>query len=96
VDVELAAERVDPNAAIVGGRGNVRGTVDQHGVSGLDALEEFSDMNVGMALRPGGTSVDGESPIVTPELPGFGDGGAPELEALGGGERGERMSGRVM
>ena len=86
MDFEAFAGGVDPEAGAVFGDGDVFDAIDIDGISAVNAFEEFSNMDVEVALGADPGAVVGDAPIVAPEGFGFGDGFAPVVMTFGGGE----------
>ena len=52
--------------------------IDDDELSGFDALQQLADVDMGVALCAGRLAVDGEAPLVAPQLACFFDGGGPQ------------------
>src|ERR1044072_7728050 len=76
MDVQLAAIGwMHPQPGSVLGHRDLLRSFDDHEIIGLDALQQFADMHVRVALCAREVPIIGDSPLFAPHLLALGDGG---------------------
>ena len=79
MDVKLISNRMNPHS-FTGSIRDLRRSVHHYKIFvAFDALQQFTDVNMGVALRSYLYSIVSDSPLVSPEALRFLDGGAPQL-----------------
>lgn len=94
--MKFCAGRMYPKSGAISRRGNVAGAIDNHRLSCLLAGQQFSDVEVSVALRSAFLAVVGDGPIATPKFLCSCDGGGPEQVAEAGVQCMQAVRPRVM
>src|SRR5262245_56089204 len=82
MDVEPLPVRMHPKTCTVGNR-DFRRAAHDYEVSCFDTLEQFADVDMGVALRSDFIPIISDSPFVAPHLSCLGYCDAPQFGALG-------------